>query len=102
MSAEEYDFVTTTNDDGTISCKCLYCTVNFLMKILRSHWLGMKKFSIKINNSDSMTYCEFLPTLDSLSETVKYVNIHLENGSDVDQIISSLLSTKYYGTNAFQ
>ena len=56
---------------------------------------------LKINNSDSMRFCEFLPTLDSISETEKYVNIHLQNGDDVDQNISNLLSTKYYSVNAF-
>ena len=41
--------------------------------------------------------------MEQISETDRYINYQLQqNGNDVDQNISSLLSTKYYGVNAFQ
>ena len=101
MTVEEYEYFITTNDDDSIGWNCLYCT----MKFNNEHFaftLVEDEEILKINNSDSMRFCEFLPSLGDISETDRYVNIHLQNGNDVDQNISSLLSSKYYSVNAFQ
>ena len=55
----------------------------------------------KINNSDSMSFCEFLPSFECVTETDKFMNVELYE-NDFDQNISSLLHSKYYIVNAFQ
>ena len=88
MSAEEYDFLTTTNDDDTIGWNCLYCTLKFNNENFAFTLVGYEEIH-KINNSDSMRFCEFLPTLEQISETDRYINYQLQqNGNDVDQNIS--------------
>ena len=101
MTVDEYDFYTTTdNDDDTIGWNCLYCTMKLNIENFAFTLVDFEEIH-KINNSDSMKFCEFLPTFEHISETDKYVNIQLQNDSDVDQNISSLLSSKYYSVMHF-
>ena len=51
----------------------------------------------KINNSDSMKFCEFLPNFETILETNKFLS-----DVDFDQNVPSLLNIKYYSVDAFQ
>ena len=56
----------------------------------------------KINNSDSMRFCESLPSFECIAETDKFMHIQTQNESDFDQNITCLLDSKYYSVQAFQ
>ena len=45
----------------------------------------------KINNSDTMKFCEFLPSFETILESNSILNV-----VDFDQNIPSLLNSKYY------
>ena len=99
-SAEEYEYLV-LNEDTSGDWHCLYCTMksnhaNFAFTLIRDDEID------KINNSDSMRFCEFLPSLECIAETDKFSNMLLNNDNDFDQNISCKVSCKYHSVNAFQ
>ena len=99
-SAKEYEsFVFNENDD--VKWHCFYCTMkynheNFAFTLVSDDEI------VKINNSDSMRFCEFLPSFKCIAETDKFMNIQTQKENDFDQNITSMLDSKYYSVHAFQ
>ena len=97
MSQKEFQYYVNTSDDPNVKWHCLYCTVKFHRKnipftLSDSHELE------KINQSDSMSFCELLPSEDIISETSKFESL----AQDLDTDIPILLNSKYYSVEAVQ
>ena len=80
---------------------CLYCTIKFNRDNLAFTLTDDSEIN-KINNSNSMRFCEFLPSLENITETNKFINFQLHDQNDPDVNLPSLLKTEYYSVSAFQ
>ena len=98
ISVEEYENLVINEDIH--EWHCLYCTMKFNHENF-AFSLSADSDIVKINNSDSMRFCEFLPSLENITETEKFMNVQLYE-NDFEENISSLLHSKYYSVNAFQ
>ena len=102
-SEKEYEYQCTNNDESTWNC--LYCTMKFNHEHFAFSLIDCSEIE-KINNSDSMSFCSFLPSLERIAETEQFMAYDLkhedEDTNDLEQSISTLLDTKYYSVNAFQ
>ena len=63
-----------SNENDEVKWHCLYCTMkynyeNFAFTLINDVELD------KINNSDSMKFCEFLPSFDCIAEIDKFMNV---------------------------
>ena len=96
ISVEEYENLVINEDIH--EWHCLYCTMKFNHENF-AFSLSADSDIVKINNSDSMRFCEFLPSFDCIAETDKFMNVQSD---DFDENISSMLDSKYYSVNAFQ
>ena len=82
----------------------LYCTIktnndNFAFTLVNTSEID------KINNSNTMKFCEFIPSFECIAETDKFTKFQLnvnENEDDFEENIPSLLDSKYYSVNSFQ
>ena len=97
-SKEDYHFYQTTNDDSDIKWYCLLCTMrnrheNFPFTLTDASDL------LKINNSDSMEFCKYLPGLEILHETSSYAKYSLP---DPDSAFPNLNTSKYHSVSQFQ
>ena len=94
LSPERYEYLATTDD----SCQwhCLYCTLKFHHKNIPFILLDNSEIE-KINNSDSMKFCESLPSFETVLETNR-----LLPDADFEHNIPSLINSKYYSVNSFQ
>ena len=103
ISEKEYEYQCTNNDESTWNC--LYCTMKFNHEHFAFSLIDCSEIE-KINNSDSMSFCSFLPSLERIAETEQFMAYDLkhedEDTNDLEQSISTLLDTKYYSVNAFQ
>ena len=96
-SAEEYENMV-MNENVNVDWHCLYCTLKFNHENFAFTLINDDEMD-KVNNSDSMRFCEFLPSLECIAETDKFLNIP---NDDFDESISSMLNSKYYNVNDFQ
>ena len=94
MSDEYYLYLQSSSDD--VLWHCLLCTVKFHHENI-PFTLSDNSEIEKINLSDSMSFCETLPSL----EVISLAN-ELYDNSNFEQNIPSLLSTKYYSVNTVQ
>ena len=98
MSQKEFQYYV-DNDDPNIQWHCLYCTVKFNQKNI-AFTLSDSHELIKINQSDSMSFCQFLPSEQIISETSKYETLTFDNDSDSE--IPIMLNSKYHSVEAVQ
>ena len=106
MSEDEYKYYQSTDGNESIKWHCLYCTMKFNHENFAFSLIDYAEME-KINNSDSMEFCKYLPSFERIAETEKFMAFDLLNegndeANDIEQNISSLLDTKYYSVNAFQ
>ena len=99
-SAAEYENLV-LNEDENFVWNCLYCTLKFNHENLAFTLVEDSEIE-KINKSDSMKFCEFLPSFDCISMTDKFMSVQAHNVNNYDQNISSMLHSKYYRVNTFQ
>ena len=93
---ETYQYLMSTDD--TITWDCLVCKMKFHHQNFPFITCDLSEI-IKINNSDSMRFCDFLPSLETISLSNEFLNISL---NDVDHNLPILTNCKYYNVNAFQ
>ena len=98
MSQETYKYYQDNQDNPEITWYCLYCT----MKHNHEHFpftLSNNNDLENINNSDSMKFCESLPTLETIYETSKFSSFPkpMEEAS-----LPSNLNSKYHSVRDFQ
>ena len=93
---ETYQYLMSTDD--TITWDCLVCKMKFHHQNFPFITCDLSEI-IKINNSDSMKFCDFLPSLETISLSNEFLNISL---NDVDHNLPILTNCKYYNVNAFQ
>ena len=91
ISAVEYDYFSSTNDD--IDWNCLYCTLKF----------NHEKFPFtlvddvdiyKLINSDSVNFSKFIPSPKIIEETAKF-NVELQENDDSEHVFPRLLNSKF-------
>ena len=95
-SLETYNHLMITND--TVSWHCLFCTFNFHHQNI-PFTLSDDYEIEKINKSDTMRFCDVLPTFEIISETSKFSNFPQ---NEIDYNLPSLLTSKYYSVYDFQ
>ena len=78
-SAKEYEKLVMT--DSNEEWHCLYCTMKFNHENFAFALIGDTEID-KINQSDSMKFCEFLPSLECIAETDKFMNVQLQSEND--------------------
>ena len=93
-----YDYYDKNQDNPELTWHCMYCT----MKFNHQHIPFTLSDNIDIentNNSDTMKFCENLPTLEEIFETSKFSSFPkpLEEAS-----LPSNLSSKYHSVGDFQ
>ena len=96
-SAVEYENLVLNENDE--KWHCLYCIMKFNNENFAFTLIDDSEIE-KINNSDTMRFCEFLPSFDCIHETDKFMSV--QNDTDYDQNISSMLHSKYYSVDSFQ
>ena len=98
-SAETYKYLQSTmNDDDAKSWHCLYCTMKF-NHINIPFTLTDDSELDKINISNNMRFCDFLPSFETISDTNKFSNFQ-QNEEDYN--LPSHLDSKYYSVYDFQ
>ena len=97
MSQKEFQFYVDTSDDPDVKWHCLYCTVKFHRKNIPFTLSDTHEIN-KINQSDSMAFCQFLPSEEIISETSKFET--LDHDPDTD--IPTLLNSKYHSVEELQ
>ena len=95
-SIEMYNYLIITDD--TVLWHCLYCTVKFNHENTPFALLDDLEIN-KINESDNMRFCEFLPNFEIISETNKFSNL---SQNDIDSNLPIHLNSKYYSVYDFQ
>ena len=95
-SSEFYNYLMTTDD--TVSWHCLYCIFKFNHQNIPFTLSDNSEIN-KINISDTMRFCEFLPSFEIISETSKFSNF---SQNEIDYNLPSNLNTKYYSVYDFQ
>ena len=97
-SREMYEYLQNTVDDEAVSWHCLNCTVKFHHQNLPFTLTDDSELD-KINKSKYMRFCEFLPSLETISVTTNFSNFpHNED----DYTLPSYLNSKYYSVYNFQ
>ena len=98
MSPELYQYYVENQDNPEITWCCLYCTIQFNHQhipftLSDEHEIDM------INNSDTMKFCENLPTLEEIYETSKFSGFPkpMEEAT-----LPSNLNSKYHTVRDFQ
>ena len=97
MTPKEYQYYVDTSDDPSVKWHCLYCTVKFHRKNI-PFTLSETHELIKINHSDSMEFCQFLPSEEIISETSKFETLT----HDPDTDIPTLLNSRYHSVEDVQ
>ena len=99
MSPELYKHYVDNQDDPELKWSCLYCTMQFNHEHI-PFTLSDNNDIDMINYSDSMKFCESLPTLEEIYETTKFSSFPkpMEEGS----ILPSNLNSKYHSVRDFQ
>ena len=95
-SVGEYDFLISTDD--SIRWDCLACKLNFQYENVPFTLCDLSEI-IKINNSDSMKFCNFLPSLDIMSQSNEMANTAV---NDIDNNLPTLTNCKYYSVKDYQ
>ena len=95
-SMDTYNYLMTTND--TVPWHCLYCTIKFNHENF-PFTLSIDSEIDLINKSDTMRFCEFLPSFETICETSNFSNFPQ---NEVDCNLPSLLNSKYYSVYDFQ
>ena len=97
MSQKEYQYFVDTSDDPNVKWHCLYCTVKFHRNNIPFTLSDTHEIN-KINISDNMEFCQFLPSEEIISETSKFESLT----HDPDTDIPTLLNSKYHSVEAVQ
>ena len=98
MSPEMYDYYVNNQDNPEVTWHCLYCTMKFNHKHI-PFTLSDNNDIENVNNSDTMKFCESLPTLEEIYETSKFSSFPkpMEEAS-----LPSNLNSKYHSVRDFQ
>ena len=98
MTKEMYDYYDKNQDNPEITWHCMYCTMKFNHQHI-PFTLSDNNDIENTNNSDTMKFCENLPTLEEIYETSKFSSFPkpLEEAS-----LPSNLSSKYHSVRDFQ
>ena len=100
ISPKEYEVM--VNSDDNIDWTCLYCTIKFNKENFAFTQIDYSELN-KINNSNSMKFCEFLPKLENIAESNRFIQeFKLCNHDDFDYNFPSYLKSKYYSVTEFQ
>ena len=86
------------SSDDTVLWDCLVCKIKFHHQNIPFTLCEVVEID-KINNSNSMKFCEFLPSFETISLSNEFSNLSL---NDVDHNLPTLTSCKYYNVNEFQ
>ena len=98
MSIEQYNLLKPTNDDPSVEWYCLYCTLKFHHGNVPFTVCGISELH-NINNSDSMEFCDFLPSLEVVRESGSLARYSLP---DPDLDLPNLVNSKYHSVDEFQ
>ena len=98
MSPETYDYYVNNQDNPEVTWCCLYCTMQFNHQHIPFTLSDEQELDM-LNNSDTMKFCENLPTLEEIFETSKFSNFPkpMEEAS-----LPSNLNSKYHSVKQFQ
>ena len=97
MSQKDFQFYVDTSDDPNVKWHCLYCTVKFHRKNIPFTLSDTHELN-NINQSDSMSFCQFLPSEEIISETSKFESLTHDSDSDIPIILNS----KYHSVEDVQ
>ena len=97
-SREKYEYYQTTNNDSTVKWHCLYCTMKFHHDTIPFTLTDTFELE-KINQSDNMKFCQYLPTLNSVNLTHELPDFP---NQDEDDELPNHLNSKYYSVYEFQ
>ena len=98
MSPELYQYYVDNQDNPHITWQCLYCTMQFYHQHI-PFTLSDEHEVEMINSTDTMQFCENLPTLEEIYETSKFSTFPkpMEEAS-----LPSNLNSKYHSVRDFQ
>ena len=98
MTQEMYEYYVNNNDNPDVTWHCLYCTMKFHHQHI-PFTLSDNNEIDNINISDTMKFCESLPTLEEIYETSKFSSFPkpMEEAS-----LPNNLNSKYHSIYDFQ
>ena len=98
MTSEMYEFYVNNQDNPEVTWHCLYCTMKFNHQHI-PFTLSDDNDIENVNNSDTMKFCESLPTLEEIYETSKFSSFPkpMEEAS-----LPSNLNSKYHSVQDVQ
>ena len=98
MTQEMYEYYVNNNDNPEVTWHCLYCTMKFNYQHI-PFTLSDNTDIDNINNSDTMKFCESLPTPEEIYETSKFSSFPkpMEEAN-----LPSNLNSKYHSVRDFQ
>ena len=85
-------------NDPNFEWQCLYCTLKEKHDIFPFTLCDTNELN-KINNSDTMEFCQSIPSLEVIQETSSYEKYSLP---DVDSAFPNLLTSKYHSVHEVQ
>ena len=98
MSPEMYEYYVNNQDNPELTWYCMYCTMKFNHEHI-PFTLSDNNDIENINNSDTMKFCESLPSLEEIYETSKFSSFP-KPMEEAD--LPSNLNSKYHNIRDFQ
>jgi hypothetical protein len=98
VSLKDYEFYKRNNDVPEVDWHCLCCTMKSQYSIFPFTLSDSSELN-KINNSDSMEFCNYIPSLEIIQETSSYAKYSLP---DLESTLPNLLNSKYHSVHEFQ
>ena len=95
-TVETYNYL--MDSDDTVSWDCLVCKLKFHHQNFPFTLCDLSEIA-KINSSDSMRFCEFLPSFETMSISNEFSNL---SRYDIYHNLPILTNCKYYNVNNFQ
>ena len=95
-SKKEYEYYQTTNDDPTVKWHCLYCTMKFHHNTIPFTLTDTFELD-KINKSDNMKFCEYLPALNSVnitSELPNFPNLDEDENHGLPNLLNTIKNSE--------
>ena len=91
-SLEEYNYYVSTNEDSNVKWYCLFCTVEYHYKHI-PFTLSNNSEIVNVNKSDTMKFCEHLPSLKTVFESSKFSKYSQHNNDlSLPNLLNSLIS----------
>ncbi len=97
MSLEQNNQIRLTDGDPNNKWCCLYCTLIFHYENIPFSICDLSELH-KINSSNSMDFCNFIPSLEIIQESATLAKYSLPDPSDLPNLVTS----KYHTVDEFQ